>query len=140
LADVADIQMDEEAIRELYSDTEGPIGEIITAATEVVGRYAQATAPVSPTGSKAAPPGFLKGTIGPASQLHHDDVYGTGFVMGLAGTHTNRRGGGYPYPLAFISNPKMFTWNRGKRSFRLARNRFIQQAAIALDGFTYTAE
>lgn len=135
MADDAAVEISEEAVRALYSDPDGPVGQIIEAATERVGDYQQLTAPLSPAGSKYAPPGFLKSRTGAADQLHADPA--TGFVLGLAGTHTNRHGGAYPYPLAFIANPAGSTRNRGGRTRRPARNRFITEALNSLAGFVY---
>lgn len=133
------VEISEAAVLAMYCDTDpyGPIGRIIQAATERVGDYQQLTAPVSPVGSKYAPPGFLRSATGAAQELHTDPA--TGFVIGYAGTRTNRHGGGFPYPLAFISNPAGRTRNRGGKSWRAAVNRYIQRALNSLESFVYGA-
>lgn len=133
--DGSGVNISDEDVRALFSDLDGPVAKIIEAATERVGDYQRETAPVSPAGSKYAPPGFLKSRTGPAQELHHDPD--TGFVTGYAGTPTNRHGGAYPYPLSFISNPSGSTWNRGRKTKRPARNRFIQEALASLESFVW---
>lgn len=113
-------------------DWDSPIGKITAAATERVADYAELTAPVSATGSKYAPPGFLKSHLRADTSQHDDD----GTVLGLAGTSTNRHGGAYPYPQAFVAGP---TRNRGGKSTR-RENRYLQDSLASLDEFVYLDE
>jgi hypothetical protein len=140
------VEINEAAIMEMARNWDSPVGTIIIAATEHVADYMQMTAPVSPVGSQYAPRGFLKSTIGAAEPTHYDDE---GRIMGLAGTHTNRTGGGYPYPLSFIfntsgrtSNPYMSRRTHKpipgrRRTYRAATNAFIKEAVNSLASFIY---
>lgn len=115
-------------------DWSSPVGEIIRAATERVADYQRFAAPVSPVGSKFAPPGFTKSAITEAEPVHYGD---DGRILGLAGSRTNKHGGAYPYPIAFFSNAAGSTWNRGHRSKRRADNRFLTEALQSLASFVY---
>lgn len=133
MADVK-VTIDEDAIREMARSWDSPIGEAVRAAGEHVADYQRLTAPISAKGSKYAPPGFVKSRISESES--HD---GDGVVQALVGTVSNKRGGAYPYPVAFFSNRKGFTWNRGRHSRRPARNRFIQDSLNSLATFYYHA-
>jgi hypothetical protein len=133
MADVT-VVIDEAAIAAMARSWDSPVGEAVMAATERVEDWQRFTAPISPRGSRYAPPGFLKSRITSAEPVHHD---ADNVILGLAGTRTNRHGGAYSYPLAFISSDSGWTANRGGRSKRRAANRFITDAIAALDSFVY---
>lgn len=121
------VEIDEAAIREMLKDWDSPLGQAIQDAVDVVEDTARVTAPVSPKGSKLAPPGFLKENTRQSLEQHHDDE---GIIMGLVGTPR--------YPGNFISNPtsrKGYTWNRGHGSTRPGDNQFLPDALNSLNGF-----
>lgn len=114
------VNMDEAAIAAMFSDWDGPVGQAIDDATAAVEDLAQTLAPVSPTGSKYAPTGFLKSNVHQAMEHHYGD---DGFCLGLVGAPV--------YPYAFIATEasrKGFTINPGHKSVRPAVNRFLETA------------
>ncbi len=127
-----DVSIDQRAIDAMFSDWDSDVGRAIRAATDVVADAAVAMAPVSPVGSKYAPPGYLKEHTRQAVTLHHGD---DGHVLGLVGA--------VRYPFSFISNAKGYTDNpragrrRGRASRRRAEDNYLGRALDALAGFTW---
>ncbi len=120
------VVVDERAVRELFSDWNGPVGKAVAAMTDEVEAAARIMAPVSARGSKYAWPGYLKAWTREAVEHHYDDQ---GFVLGLVGAPV--------YPYAFVSNfhsRKGYTVNRGHRSVRRADDRYLDDA---LDSVPY---
>jgi hypothetical protein len=137
VADDVRVDIDLKAIDEMARRWDSPVGEIIRDATSHVEDTQRILAPASLRGSRYSPPGHLKRTIREAEPVHFDDA---GYILGLSGTATVRHGGSWPYALAFISNDAGRTANRGRRSYRRAENRFIENALNSLDTFVGYAE
>lgn len=138
--------VNEEAILQMGMDWTSPVGEIIRAATEHVVNAQTGMAPVSPIGSRYAPPGYLRSRIHAANPDHFDDE---GRIMGLAGVAVNRSGGAWPYPLRFISMPSGRISNpyinrktgrplsNKPRTYRASANYFIRNALLSLEGWLF---
>lgn len=126
---VADVRVDidQGAVDAMFRDWSNDIGRYIadlTARTEVVARIA---APVSPRGSKYAPPGYLKTRIA-AAHKHNPD----GTILGLVGVPLRS---GSRYPLPFVSNPSGRTRNANRvrgvvrhYGYRPAAAKFLSEA------------
>jgi hypothetical protein len=127
VADDIVVIVDPAAVREMFRDWGGPVGQAVDEVTREIADIAQALAPVSPHGSRLAPPGFLREHTRPSAEHHYDDA--TGEVLGLAGAPV--------YPFAFISNVHGFTHNprSGKRpgrgSVRKADDDYLARAVDA---------
>lgn len=107
------VQISDKAVRDLFSDWSGPVGQAIDEATAEVETVARIAAPVSPKGSVYSPPGNLKAFTRQALEHHYDDQ---GLVLGLVGA--------IRYPYNFVATPKshLGTLNRGHRSRRRPDN------------------
>jgi|SRR5579859_8294403 len=128
MADVK-VTIDEAAVRALFSDWDGPVGDAIERATREVEDTAKILAPVSPTGSKLSPPGALKASTRQSLERHYDD---NGFCMGLVGAPR------MPYnPLANPTSHKGWTWNRGRHSTRPGDNNYLDEALNSVPFQTY---
>ena len=122
--------MDDAAIQAMFTDWNSDVGVYISDLTERVHAAAVATAPVSPRGSKYAPPGFLRTRVAQT----HKQADDTGYVLGLVGVPLRA---GSRYPLPFVDNEQGVTRNanaRGHYGFRPAVNRFLQRALAAVMG------
>lgn len=129
MTDEIRVDIDPRAVRELFSDWNGPVGQAVERVADEVLDLARFMAPVSATGSKFAPPGYLKERTHKAVEHHFDDQ---GLVLGLVGAPR--------YPFNFLANPtshKGFTWNPrsgkhpGRPSKRRADDDFLERAIEA---------
>lgn len=121
------VTIDEAAIQAMLRDWSSPLGRAIQDAVDVVEDAARVTAPVSPKGSKLAPPGFLKANTRQSLEQHKD---AEGIIMGLVGSPR--------FPMNFTSNPtsrKGYTWNRGHQTFRPGDNQYLSDSLGSLNGF-----
>lgn len=120
------VVMDEAAIHAMASDWTSPVGQYIERLTEEVFGAAKVTAPVSPRGSKYAPPGYLRGRVNIAHQHQPDGV-----LLGMVGVPIKGGRGGNRYPLMFICNLRGSTRNAnqyGHYGYRVAQNYFLLRA------------
>lgn len=127
----ARVDVDDRAVRELFADWSGPVGEAIDAVAGEIEVIAEFLAPVSVKGSKFSPPGHLKEFTRKSVGHHYGD---DGFVLGLVGAPV--------YPFAFVANFKSrkgFTRNRGGRTVRRGDNDYLRTAeeSIPFEKFTY---
>ena len=125
MADVR-IEIDERAIRELFSDWNGPVGQAIEQVTREVADIARSLVPISPIGSLFAPRGFLKEHTRTSEEHHYDDQ---GNVIGLVGAPR--------LPYNMIANPtshKGYTVNPrsakhpGRYTTRRADDNYLERA------------
>lgn len=120
------VDIDPRAVEELFSDWNGPVGQAVEQVTQIVEDIARLEAPVSPVGSKFAPPGFLKTFTRESEEHHFDDQ---GHVLGLVGAPR--------YPFNFIASHAGFTHNPrsgrrpGRGSVRRADDNYLQRAIDA---------
>ena len=128
------VDIDQAAVDALFTSWESPVGAYIEQLTTEVHAVARALAPVSRTGSKYAPPGYLKGRVNVARQHQPDGV-----LLGMVGVPLGTRGG--RYPLNFVSNPKGSTRNANRvggvvrhYGLRPAANRFLLAALRSVVG------
>ena len=98
---MTDVNINEAAVAEMFSDPAGPVAELIYELTDNVRTLAKASAPVSPTGSAFSPPGTLKAKV----RVTHGHA-ADGTVQGRVSAP------GYPY--WFIANSKGVTRNANK--------------------------
>lgn len=126
MADDIVVHIDPAAVREIFHDWNGPVGEAVEQVTREVVDIARALAPVSPVGSKFAPPGFLKAGTRTSAEHHYDDQ---GQVLGLVGAPQ--------YPFNFIASHAGITANprsgrrRGRASVRRATDDYLARAIDA---------
>lgn len=120
--------VDEQAVRELFSDWTGPVGSAVQECVNEVEHIASGLAPVSPIGSKFAPRGFLRDSVHQSVEHHYEN----GEVIGLVGAAR--------FPLNFLANPtshKGFTYNArsakhpGRVTVRVANKNFLEDALDA---------
>ena len=126
MADEVTVEMNDAAIRELFGDWNGPVGEAVQDVVDEIEIIARGLAPISEVGSKLSPPGFLKLNTRESSEHHYD---GDGQIIGLVGAPR--------YPYNFIANPtshKGVTANprsgkrRGRASVRKADDDYLVRA------------
>jgi hypothetical protein len=121
------VDVDQRAVAELFRDWNGPVGEAVQQVTEIVEDTARFLAPVSPVGSKFAPPGFLKTWTRQSIEHHYDPQ--TGEIRGLVGAPQ--------YPFNFIASHSGFTANPrsgkhpGRGSRRKATDDYLARAIDA---------
>lgn len=125
MTDYVRVNIDEGAVEAMFRDWSSPVGLYIADLTQRAEDTAKVIAPVSPKGSKYAPPGYLKSRIVGTTEHYTDDK---GYVLGLVGIPL-RAGSRYPYP--FVNNPSGKTWNKGHRTFRRAMAKFLNEALAA---------
>jgi hypothetical protein len=127
MADDITVTVDPAAVRDLFRDWNGPVGQAVDEVTREVAEIARELAPVSPVGSRFAPPGYLRANTRTSAEHHYDET--TGEVLGLVGAPV--------YPFAFISNDKGFTHNprsgkrAGRASVRKATDDYLDRALDA---------
>jgi hypothetical protein len=128
------VDVDPAAVRELFGDWNGPVGQAVQRVTEVIESIAKMEAPVSRDGSKFAWPGYLKAFTRESAEHHYDDE---GHVLGLVGAPS--------YPYSFIANPasrKGYTVNPrsakrpGRATRRKADDRYLERAIEAAPHIT----
>lgn len=126
MAEEIRVEVDEQAVRELFSDWHGPVGQAVGEVVQIVEDTARALAPVSPIGSEFAPRGFLKEHTQQSAEHHFDDE---GQVLGLIGAPR--------FPFNFVANPtsrKGFTYNArsakhpGRFTVRKAADNYLEDA------------
>ena len=111
-------------VQAMLRNWDSVIGRAFRDAVDIVEETARIGAPVSPKGSKLAPTGFLKANTRQSLDLHYDEDH---VILGLVGVPR--------YPHNFISSKEGFTWNRGRKSYRPARNRYLPDSLNSLNGF-----
>jgi hypothetical protein len=126
VADDIRVEVDDRAVRELFSDWNGPVGQAVEQVTQIVEDNARILAPISPIGSLFAPRGFLKIRTRTSEEHHYD---ADGHVIGLVGAPR--------YPYNFIANPtshKGYTVNPrsakhpGRVTTRRATDNYLEDA------------
>jgi hypothetical protein len=118
-----DVTVNQAGIDWLRTSDDSPLVDVLNDVADIILGEAVGLAPFSARGSKFAPPGFVKSHLTKSGLTHLDD----GSIAVLVGSRTNRHGGAWPYPLAFVTGS---TWNRGHRSRRLA-DKFLRRALDA---------
>jgi hypothetical protein len=120
------VDVDPAAVREMWADHHGPVGQAVELVTQMTEGIATDQAPVSPIGSRYAPIGYLKEHTRTSAEHHYDDQ---GFVIGLVGAPV--------FPFAFISNfrsRKGYTVNPrsarhpGRMTVRRADDNYLDRA------------
>lgn len=124
------VEIPESWVREIFSSWDGPAGEIFDRAVDDVETAARIAAPVGvkdvwTKGHRfLIAPGYLKALTAKSVEHHHDS---DGFILGLVSAPT------LPYgPLATPRSRAGVTRNRGGKSVRPARNRFLEDAATTV--------
>ena len=118
------VTVDPAALRDLFRSWDGPVGQAVGQVTAEVEEIARFLAPVSATGSKFAPPGYLKSSTRESAEHHYSDDGSS--VMGLVGASR--------YPFNFISAKSGYVANPrsgkrpGKGSSRRADDDFLARA------------
>jgi hypothetical protein len=127
------VDMNQSAIDAMVSDWSSPVGLYIERLATEVQQVAKDMAPVSPRGSKYAPPGYLRSRVHLAHQ-HRPD----GTVFGMVGVPLSK---GSRYPLPFVDNPRGATRNANKAGgrtrrygYRRAADRFLLDALNSVMG------
>jgi hypothetical protein len=123
------VEVDDKAVRALFADWDGPVGEAIATVTDEIEVIAEFLAPVSVKGSVFSPPGHLKEFTRKSLERHTGD---DGFVLGLVGAPR--------FPYDFVATPKshLGTLNRGRKSRRRPDN-YLRTAeeSIPFERFEY---
>jgi hypothetical protein len=118
------VTVDPAALRDLWRSWDGPVGQAVGQVTAEVEEIARFLAPVSATGSKFAPPGYLKSSTRESAERHYSDDRSS--VMGLVGASR--------YPFNFISAKSGYVANPrsgkhpGRASSRRADDDFLARA------------
>jgi hypothetical protein len=108
MAEEIRVDIDQAALRELYTNPDGPVWSAVNQVTEIVQGIAQGLAPVSVIGSKFSPPGNLKLLTRTSAEHHFGD---DGMPLGLVGAPL--------MPYAPISNFRSLKgWTANARSAR----------------------
>jgi hypothetical protein len=118
------VEINDAWLTEQMVDWASPIGRYIAELGEQLHATARSLAPVSKTGSRYAPPGFLKSRV-TAVESHSAD----GSILFLVGVPKDARGSRYPLP--FISNAAGRTRNAnkwGRYGYRKADSLFLTTA------------
>jgi hypothetical protein len=126
MADEIRVDVDQRAVDELFRDWNGPVGDAVQQVVDEVVGLARSMAPVSPVGSRFAPPGFLRDFTRESAEHHYDE---DGHVLGLVGAPQ--------YPFNFIASHSGVTANprsgkrRGRASYRSADDDYLARAIDA---------
>jgi hypothetical protein len=127
MTDEIRVDIDPRAVDELFRDWHGPVGQAVQQVVDEVVGLARSMAPVSPVGSRYAPPGYLRDFTRESAEHHYDPD--TGNVLGLVGAPQ--------YPFNFIASHSGFTANPrsgkhpGRGSRRKATDDYLARAIDA---------